>query len=59
LLASYFPGLTPVSGTLEWTDDGTAYGMDHWWNTRGDGVIIDSTWQPSPGARGVTYRQDL
>jgi hypothetical protein len=57
LLASYFPELRVVTGTLEWTEDGAAFVMDHWWNMRSDGEIVDSTWQPPPGARGVTYRQ--
>jgi hypothetical protein len=58
LLASIYPELAEVEGRLTWTTaDGVTFVMDHWWNVRADGQIVDPTWQPPPGAGGVTYRQ--
>jgi len=57
LLAAYYPELRVVSGILEWTEGGARFVMDHAWCVRADGVIVDSTWEPPPGAGGVTYRQ--
>lgn len=57
LLAGLYPELTAVSGTLEWSEDGTRLAMSHWWCTRADGKIIDPTWKPPPGCGEVTYRQ--
>ncbi|HXL94259.1 MAG TPA: hypothetical protein VN969_35455 [Streptosporangiaceae bacterium] len=58
LLTAYFPELAAVEGRLTWTTaDGSSFVMDHFWCVRADGVIVDPTWQPPPGAGGVTYRQ--
>jgi hypothetical protein len=55
ILAECFPELEVRYGTLTWLERGELFGMEHAWNVRPDGTIVDSTWQPEDGAEGITY----
>jgi hypothetical protein len=43
------------SGRLTWWQHDVLCEVDHCWNVRPDGTVVDSTWQPGDGAEGITY----
>jgi hypothetical protein len=57
-LATTFPELAAVHGRLRFTVRGVPCEMEHSWNVRPDGQIVDSTYALAPETTNVSYWPD-